>query len=206
MDSFTRHVATEGYDGTKLSGIAAELGISQGTIIHHFGSKEKLLATMHERYMAARIGELKEIVRVLATPEERLAGILFSFVLAYRYSRDATIAAQREIVRLRDSPARAAGVELRRRYFRLVAGVVDDGVATGVFRPTDTTLETFFMFGASQWMWTWYRVDGRLEPEEAARSLVRSVLSGLLNDRSGIDGLIEADGPTARAVIGILAR
>ena len=42
-DAFIRHVAESGYDGTNFGSIADELGISKGTIVHHFGTKERLL-------------------------------------------------------------------------------------------------------------------------------------------------------------------
>ena len=62
LDSFVRHVASEGYDGTNFSTIAADLGVAKGTIAHHFGTKEHLLATMHEQYMAG----LRGLGKVLA--------------------------------------------------------------------------------------------------------------------------------------------
>ena len=39
---FAEHVADRGYADTSLGDIAAELNLSKGTIVHHFGTKEEL--------------------------------------------------------------------------------------------------------------------------------------------------------------------
>ena len=39
--AFTRAVAERGYDGTNFGDLAVELGISKGTIVHHFGTKDR---------------------------------------------------------------------------------------------------------------------------------------------------------------------
>ena len=47
LECFVRHVAERGYDGTNLGDIASELKISKGTIVHHFTSKDRMLAEAH---------------------------------------------------------------------------------------------------------------------------------------------------------------
>lgn len=58
LDAFTRHIAEVGYDGTNFGTVAAEIGVSKGTIVHHFRTKERILAALHESYMERRIAEL----------------------------------------------------------------------------------------------------------------------------------------------------
>src|SRR2546427_9381755 len=81
LESFTRRVAQSGYDGTNFSDIAAELGISKGTIVHHYGTKDRLLAALHESYMRRRLAEAYLITNRLSSPPEQLAGMLFAFML-----------------------------------------------------------------------------------------------------------------------------
>src|SRR4051794_19136496 len=40
--TFTRHVAERGYDRANFGDVAAELGLSKGTIVHHFGTKDRM--------------------------------------------------------------------------------------------------------------------------------------------------------------------
>ena len=43
LAAFIRSVAERGYERTNFGDIAAELGMSKGTIVHHFGTKDQLL-------------------------------------------------------------------------------------------------------------------------------------------------------------------
>ena len=65
---FTRRVAELGYDETNFDAIAAELGISKGTIVHHFGTKDRILAALHESYMTRRLAELDYMLGKLDDP------------------------------------------------------------------------------------------------------------------------------------------
>lgn len=41
LDAFVRYVAERGYERTNIGDIADELGMSKGTIVHHFGTKPR---------------------------------------------------------------------------------------------------------------------------------------------------------------------
>ncbi|MEY2476356.1 MAG: hypothetical protein QOG87_1671 [Actinomycetota bacterium] len=43
IEAATQLFARTGYRGTGLAGIAAEVGVTQAALLHHFGTKEKLL-------------------------------------------------------------------------------------------------------------------------------------------------------------------
>lgn len=205
LDSFIHHVAIDGYDGTNFSTIAADLGVAKGTIVHHFGTKEQLLATMHEQYMLGRTNELVQIIEALDTPAAQLTGILYSFALAYEYHRDETVAFQREVVRLSGSPALRQGVELRRAYFNRIVDVIDAGIAADEFHEHDSRLRMLLVFGSAQWMWTWYRMGREVPVDDVGRELATLALSGLLRDTSQIATLVAPDGlpaTTARRTLG----
>ena len=57
LELFIRSVAERGYDGTNIGDLAAALEISKGTIVHHFTSKDRMLAESHEDYMRRRLAE-----------------------------------------------------------------------------------------------------------------------------------------------------
>jgi AcrR family transcriptional regulator len=200
LESFTRHVAEDGYDGTNLGAIAAELGVSKGTIVHHFGTKERILAALHESYMQRRLVELELIVERLSGPEVQLAALLHAFVYYQVEDRAATVAFQREIVRLADEEAMAEGRALRARYLARVQGIVQSGVDSGVFRLVNADVDVLLMFGTAQWAWTWFRPDGARSVGEIGTALVDMVLGGLLVDRGGLAELAAADGAAAAAM------
>ena len=200
LDTFTRHFAEDGYDGTNFGAVAAELGVSKGTIVHHFGTKDRILAALHESYMRRRLAELELMLTRLEGPVEQLAGILHAFILYQVEDRTATVAFQREVVRLADETAMAEGRGLRERYLGAVRGVIEAGVDARVFRQVDAGIDALLMFGSAQWAWTWFRPDGANSAQQVASALVDLVLGGLLLDRAPLATLADADGPVARAV------
>ena len=201
LDVFTRHVAKRGYDRTRFSDIAAELGIAQGTIVHHYGSKERLLASLHESYMRRRIDEAHLIIGRLSSPAEQLAGLLYAFMLYQEHDRDATVAFQRDIVRLSDHPMLAEGVRLRAEYLSLVRGVIRAGVEAGQFRDRDVALRSLLLFGSAQWAWTWYDVNGPRNARHVGAELVDLALGSLLVRRTALGRLTDPDGEIPRVVL-----
>ncbi|WP_235214870.1 TetR/AcrR family transcriptional regulator [Rhodococcus opacus] len=198
---FTRNVAQFGYDGTNFSEIARELSISKGTIVHHYGTKDRLLAALHESYMRRRLAEASSILDRLDTPTEQLAALLYTFVLYQEYDRDATVAFQRETMRLPALEADGDGIPLRTEYLSLVRDVVDRGIAAGQFRKVDVRLQSLLMFGSAQWAHTWFDPEGEEHAVEVGAELVNLVLGSLLTDRGGLKELSDPRGLVARTAI-----
>lgn len=196
LETFTRHVAEHGYSEANFAAVAAELGMSKGTIVHHYGTKDGLLASLHESYMRKRLHEAQLIVECLRSPEEQLAGLLFAFIMYQVHDRDATVAFQREISRI----AGSEGVSLRAEYLEVVRDVIRRGVESGRFRDGDTNVRSLLMFGGSQWAWTWFQPGGRLSVEEVGAAFVDLVLGGLLVRRRDLAKLASVDGHVLQIV------
>lgn len=206
LGAFTRNMARHGYAGSNFSEIANELGISKGTIVHHYGTKDQLFARMHDSYMERRLDEANDIVAQLESPGQRLAGLLFAFMLYQEVDRDATVAFQRSIATVATHDALAHGRELRASYLALVRGVLDDGVRGGVFRPLDIEVQSLLIFGSSQWAWTWFQLHDRKTALEIGGQFVQLALGGLLVDRLSLDSLADPAGAVATTVSDIVAR
>lgn len=204
LDIFTRHVAEKGYDGTSFSGVASELGISQGLIVHHYGTKARLLEALHISYMRQRIDEAERIVAEFPAPAERMAALLFASMLYQVHDRNRTVAFQREVARFAQQEETSEGRKLRRRYIEMLRNVLESGVVSGEFRPVDGSIRTLLIFGAAQWAWTWFEPEGRRSAEQVGAELVDFTLGSLLVDRSSLRRLSDPDGPIVAAVIEII--
>lgn len=205
LEAFTRAVAERGYDGTNFGDLAAELGISKGTIVHHFGTKDALLRELHENYMRRRLAEVRVVWARLAGPAERLAAFVHLGVHYQVVDRLATIAFQREVVRFAADPGMETSQALRSEYRELVERVFAEGVAVGRFRPGDERLRTLQLFGAVHWMWTWFDPAGPRPVGEVAASFVDSVLTGVLVEPAEVPELADPDGEVAGVVRQALA-
>ena len=203
--AFTRAVAERGYDGMNFGDLAAELGISKGTIVHHFGTKEQLLRELHEGYMRRRLAEARAVWAAEPEPAERLAAVLHLGVRYQVVDRTATVAFQREARRFATTGGMESSRALRDEYRQMVAGVLADGVAGGDFRPGDDGLRTLQLFGAVHWMWTWFDPAGPLSAAEVAASFVDTFLTGVLVDPGRAAALADPGGRIAGLVDDVLA-
>ena len=96
---FARHVADLGYDEVSLRMVAEELGISKGTIVHHYSSKDRLLEAVHSEYMRRRLAEAHMILEQIEGPAEQVVALISQLLIAQRDDRAATVAFAREFVR-----------------------------------------------------------------------------------------------------------
>jgi len=200
LDAFTRAVAERGYDGTNFGDLAAELGISKGTIVHHFGTKDAMLRELHEGYMRRRLAEVRQVWERLSGPAERLAAFVHLGVRYQVVDRSASVAFQREVVRFAAEPGMETSQALRQDYRELVERVLAEGTAAGVFRPGDDRLRTLQLFGSVHWMWTWFSPGGPRPVAEVAASFVDTFLAGVLVDGAAAAALADPAGAVARAV------
>lgn len=179
LEVFTRKVATQGYDETSLSEIARDLNLSKGTIMYHYGSKDRLLRTMSLEYMQRRTAELELIHEAYPDPVQRLASIVTAIVTGFRDDGPATRAFSREFMRFVDDPVMEDVRVARERYLSIVRAVVDDGAKRGRFRASNSLVVSLQILGMCNWGWTWLDPDGALSVEEIAEIFVETFLKGL---------------------------
>ncbi|WP_231633714.1 MULTISPECIES: TetR/AcrR family transcriptional regulator [unclassified Mycobacterium] len=186
FDAFVRYVAERGYDRTNMGDIADELGMSKGTIVHHFGTKAQMLRELEESHLAGQLDVLQMAWARLAAPHERIAAIIYASALLQVTARDATVASQREVVQLSDDPAMQQVRKLRDQLQTLAIDEIRTGIECGVFRSVDVELAALQLWGSLQWMWVWFDPAGARSPEQVGAAFVDVFLGGLLLDRLGL--------------------
>ncbi|OCB63795.1 TetR family transcriptional regulator [Mycobacterium malmoense] len=183
FDAFVRYVAERGYDRTNMGDIADELGMSKGTIVHHFGTKAQMLRELEESHLSRQLNALEMAWARLAAPHERIAAIIYASALLQVVARHATVASQREVVQLFDDPAMQHVRKLRHRLQALAIDEIRSGIESGVFRSVDAELAALQLWGSLQWMWVWFDPADSRTPEEVGAAFVDVFLGGLLLDR-----------------------
>lgn len=180
---FADLVAERGYDAVSLRDIAAELEMSKGTILHHFGTKERLLEQLHSDYMRRRLEEARKILDELDAPVDQVRGIIYQLMYAQAEDRAATVAFAREIVRFASDALMSDVRTMRDEYSALLQSAIARGVDSGQFAAVDPALVALQIFGMCNWSWTWYRPDGPRSSEEIAESFCATLFDGLLTGR-----------------------
>ncbi|OBI67864.1 TetR/AcrR family transcriptional regulator [Mycobacterium sp. E796] len=186
LDAFVRYVAERGYDRTNIGDIADELGMSKGTIVHHFGTKAQMLRELEETHLALQLDVLRMVWDRLTAPHERIAAIIFASAMLQVSARHATVASQREVVQLSDDPAMQHVRKLRDQLQTHAIDEIRNGIDVGVFRSVDVELAALQLWGSLEWMWVWFDPADSRTPEEVGAAFVDVFLGGLLLDRLGL--------------------
>lgn len=202
VETFTRMVAEHGYDAVAIRDLAEDLGISKGTVLHHFGSKDRLLEEVHSTYMRRRLDEIAIILAELDGPERRLKGMVFQNLIAMQQDADATRAFAREIVRFAREDLMREVRAMRREYFDTLRGILEEGMEQGAFRRADPSIVALQLFGMMNWTWTWLDPEGKVPVESIAHTFLDTVLHGL---DSGAEPAAEDDAELIALVRGAIS-
>jgi AcrR family transcriptional regulator len=200
---FTELVAERGYDEVSVRDVAEAVGISKGTVLHHFGSKEAILERINNDYMRRRIAEARDYLPGLDDPVEALQAFICQLMLAQQDDRAATVAFSREIVRSASEPVMAEVRQLRDEFSAVLIEIIERGVRSGAFATVEPKLTALQIFGMVNWAWTWFVPGGRRTAEEIANQFSATVIGGLApgQAREGADAerLTRAVGAAMRA-------
>jgi AcrR family transcriptional regulator len=182
IDSLTdvalRVFAERGYDGASMDDVARAAGITKATIYHHVSGKEALLERGLERALDALFAVLDEAGARDGRPVERARHIT---------RRVAEITCERlpelsVLFRVRgNSQVERGAIERRRRFDRVVTGLIGEAQADGDVRAgLDPAVVTRLIFGMSNSLVEWYRAGGRFSQEELARAAVSVAFEGIV--------------------------
>jgi TetR/AcrR family fatty acid metabolism transcriptional regulator len=133
LRSAVRVFSQKGYFNSKVSDIAGEAGIADGTVYLYFKSKDEILHSVFDQAMAVFIAEAKKELLHISKPEDRLGKIAELHLERLSTDRDLAIVFQ---VELRGSikflqEFTAAGFA---EYLDLIRETIDQGQRTGAFR------------------------------------------------------------------------
>jgi AcrR family transcriptional regulator len=115
--------ADRGYDGTSLREIAEQLGVTKAAVYYHFKTKEDILVSLLEDFLA-------QVDELLDWAQEQPAGPATRRALVERYAELLSGRASKLARFMQEGQAaireRAAGLDLRKRFGRLLQLLIDD--------------------------------------------------------------------------------
>jgi AcrR family transcriptional regulator len=164
-----------GFAGTTLDDIAAELGVTKPFIYTHFRSKTDLLAAVCKPTIEMSMEAIANAAAQPGTDTARLRQAIIDFTKVV-LQRQANIAIY---FREEKSLAPDALLEidgLRKKFDRLLSKLLADGVASGAFEIRDVKLAALAIGGMISWAYTWHRPAGRLAVDDLAASMAELTL------------------------------
>jgi AcrR family transcriptional regulator len=178
VDTSAHVFARSGYHGTGIVELCEANRLGKGALYHYIGSKEELLAAIHDRVMDEVSAGADRVVAAGGAPSERLAALGEALLdVIHRYPDHVWVF-------LHEFPAltgeRARRFRARRRaYEAQVETVLRDGVDSGEFRDLDPWLAARAWLGMHNYTYLWLRREGRLSAADVATSFAELFLRGV---------------------------
>ena len=172
-----------GYAATSVRDIARALDIQGASLYAHVASKEDVLWSIVDGAATAFETKADEAESETATsdPVERLAALVEAHADVVTADPERASVFVTEWRHL-STDRRAAIAKRRDTYESRFRAVIEDGIAVGAFRPTDSALAATFILTALNGIATWYRPDGRLSADRIADHYVDLALRSLSED------------------------
>ncbi len=172
----------QGFDRTTMQEIAAASSLTKGSIYHHIRGKQALLYEILQHTLDRSLPTLEQIAAAPLPAAERLRRAVRLHILTLVCDRD-NVACFVEEGRGLAPEYQAAHLAARDRYEALFRRIVEDGIESGEFAPTDIRLAGFAVLGMVNWMVRWYRPDGQRSAEEIAARFGEYVVGALTGAR-----------------------
>lgn len=173
---FYRH----GYEATTQRDIAAEVGIKVGSLYNHISSKEELLFSIMHDINRDLLEVAQRTFAAHTDPVERMRAAVELHV-SFHVARAQEVFIGNSELRSLPPVKRAAVIDQRDAYERMLREIVEHGVNAGVFHVADARLVTYAIVAIGTHVADWYRPDGRLGVDEIASVYSDFVLRSLVN-------------------------
>ena len=177
-------IRDKGFDATSVNEISQAVGITKGGLYYYIKGKRDLLYRIMLRGLQL-VESLAESVEQIEDPEQQLRALIRGHVKAIARGKGALTVISEETHAL-DEEHREEILQMKRRYFDVVRGILERLQDEGRVRDADLSVAAFNVLGMVLHFARWYREDGRLDPAEIADEMVDLTLSGLL--REGVEG------------------
>ncbi|HEY6415100.1 MAG TPA: TetR/AcrR family transcriptional regulator, partial [Acidimicrobiales bacterium] len=167
-----------GYHATGIMELCAANDLGKGALYHYIGSKEELLAAIHDRVMDEVMLGADRVAEAGGLPSAQLAMLGDELLdVIHRYPDHVWVF-------LHEFPAltgdRAATFRERRRdYERQVESVLEAGVRSGEFRDLDPWLTARAWLGMHNYTYLWLKAGGNLSARDVAQPFAEIFLRGI---------------------------
>ena len=182
VDMSAQMFARRGYHATGIAELCVANELGKGALYHYIGSKEELLAAIHDRVMDEVIASAERVVAAGGSPREQLTMLgdeLLDIIARYP---------DHVWVFLHEFPAltgeRAEQFRQRRKDFeRRIESILQAGVDAGEFRDLEPRLTAMAWLGMHNYTYLWLKPDGPLSAREVAKEFADIFIGGITSRR-----------------------
>ena len=148
LEAAVKVFADKGFYNAKVSEIAREAGVADGTIYLYFKSKDELLISLFEDRMAVVNDNVRTALASAEAPLDKLRAVVRTHLALVERNRDdaevLTVELRQSAKFMKEYQSPGFG-----EFLKLLAGAIDDGQRDGSIRPDlDSHIAARALFGA----------------------------------------------------------
>ena len=178
VDTSAHVFAQSGYHATGIAELCEVNGLGKGAFYHYIGSKEELLAAIHDRVMDEVLLGADRVAEAGGSPSAQLAMLGDELLdVIYRYP-DHVWVFLHEFPALTEERAERFRVR-RREYERQVERVLQEGIDAGEFRAVDPKLTAMAWLGMHNYTYLWLKPGGSLTAREVGKRFATIFIDGI---------------------------
>jgi AcrR family transcriptional regulator len=178
VDTSAQVFARRGYHATGIAELCEVNGFGKGAFYYYIGSKEELLAAIHDRVMDEVMVGADRVARAGGSPSAQLAMLGEELLdVIHRYPDHVWVF-------LHEFPALTAERadqfrERRREYERRIEDVLKAGIDSGEFRDVDPWLTARAWLGMHNYTYLWLKAGGRVSARDVAKPFADIFIRGI---------------------------
>jgi AcrR family transcriptional regulator len=178
LEAAAAEFAETGYERATLDRIGSRVGLTKASLYYYVDGKEQLL----EQLLAQVVADIEQRAAGLAGPDASPVARLHAFATAHLITGTTRPAGKILAENLTVLTASPAAAELMHRHETSVATVLQDGIASGCFRPVPVGPMVKLLFGALNAVPRWFDPEGPLPLNDLTGIAVDTFLSGITSD------------------------
>jgi len=176
-----RIFSEKGYEGTSLTSIASELGVTKTALYHYVSNKKQLLIDCYRQMMDRTLATLGDAEARDAPALDKLRFVLLGYAMMATSGGNQYLWRDVRIVLENDKTdfLQAERDEFDQRINNIMQACIDEGAFR---KDINLKLAYFHIIGALNWMAVWYDPGGKWSPEFVSDQMVEQVLRTYLAD------------------------
>ncbi len=171
-----------GYHATTLDEIARAIGITKPALYYYVESKEDLLFQCHQKALDIATEAVRSALASTEAADERLRLVVTRYIEGMTDELSGFVVLLHELAL--SPPLQRRILEQRDEYEGMLRGIIEQGVASGVFVPCHPKLIAFAILGALNWITRWYHPNGPVSSKDIAATFADYFVRGLIRQPS----------------------
>lgn len=139
-----QRIATGGYQAANMQALAEQAGIATGTVYRYFPSKAELFAEVFRLAVQTEVDAVDTAAHGVGGPQQRLSAVVTTFVQRALRAPRLAYALLAEPV---DPLVENERLLFRHSYAQIIAQILADGIAEGVFAKQEPELSAAALVG-----------------------------------------------------------